>query len=245
MHKPLVIAHRGYSSRYVENTQSAYRGAIEIGADIVESDARLSRDGCVFACHDATLSRIAGDPRAIADMTADELRAVALAGGERLSPLPRTLTDIAPLRPVLIDVKTQDLDIIEAIARDIRACGAAARVWIGVRDAGQMDLARRLLPDTCLLAFLPDYTRADEFERAGARAFRVWEGQVDDPAAIDVLRDKPTWITLGGKHTPCEVGDTTPERLARILALRPRGVLLNDPVLMTGSTAAPSVPDAP
>jgi glycerophosphoryl diester phosphodiesterase len=245
MHKPLVIAHRGYSSRYPENTQSAYRGAIDIGADIVESDARLSKDGRVFACHDATLARIAGDARAVADMTGDELLAVPLAGEEHLSPLPRTLSDIAPLRPVLIDVKTQDLPIIEAIVRDICDCGAAARVWIGVRDATQMALARNLLPEARLLAFLPDYARADEFERAGAHAYRVWEGQLDEPAAIDVLRDRPTWITLGGKNTPCAVGDTTPERLARILALRPRGVLLNDPALMLGSAAVPSTPETP
>lgn len=238
MNPPLVIAHRGYSARYPENTQSAYLGAIAIGADIVESDARLSRDGVVFACHDATLARIAGDARAVADMTAAQLQDIALAGGERLMPLSRTLTDIAPRRPVLIDVKTDDLALMEAIVRDIRRCDAGDKVWIGVRDLAQMALAHALLPGARLLAFLPDYARADEFERAGAQAFRVWESQVDEPAAARVLRERPTWVTLGGKGTPCEVGDTTPARLARILALRPRGVLLNDPALMTGPAAA-------
>ncbi|AOB30907.1 hypothetical protein AKI39_09710 [Bordetella sp. H567] len=241
----MIIAHRGYSTRYPENTQSAYRGAIDIGADIVESDARLSKDGAVFACHDATLARIAGDPREVADMTAAQLCEVALAGGARLSPLPRTLIDIAPSRPVLMDVKTPDLDIIEAIVRDIRACDALARVWMGVRDLSQMVLAHALLPGVRLLAFLPDYSRAEEFERAGAQAFRVWEGHVDDPDAARVVRAKPTWITMGGKNTPCEVGDTTPERLARILALRPRGVLLNDPPLMTGTAASPRPSETP
>lgn len=245
MTQPLVIAHRGFSSRYVENTLSAYRGAIDIGADIIESDARLSRDGFVFACHDATLARIASDDRAISAMTAAELQAVTLAEEERLSPLPRTLEQIASRRPVLIDVKTPDLPLIEAIIRDVRANNAIGKVWIGVRDLAQMQRAHALEPDVALLAFLPDYARADEFARAGARAFRVWEGHVEQPAALRVLREKPTWITMGGKETPCAVGDTTPERLARILALMPHGVLLNDPALMTGtkSIAFPSQAD--
>ncbi|ANN65543.1 glycerophosphodiester phosphodiesterase [Bordetella bronchialis] len=241
--RPLVIAHRGDSAHHVENTLTAYRGAVDIGADVVESDARLSRDGSVFACHDATLQRIAGDARAVADMTAAELRAVALAGGERLAPLPRTLMEIAPRRPVLIDVKTPDLPLIEAIARDVKGSDAAARVWIGVRDPAQMALARVLLPGARLLAFLPDYGRAQEFERAGAHAYRVWEGDIDDPVARRVLAERPAWITLGGKGTPCAVGDTSTARLSRILALRPRAVLLNDPGLLTRA-AAPSLPEA-
>jgi glycerophosphoryl diester phosphodiesterase len=232
MTQPLVIAHRGYSSRYVENTQSAYRGAIDIGADIIESDARLSSDGRVFACHDATLERVAGDTRAISDMTGEQLQAIVLAGGERLSPLPQTLADIAPQRSVLIDVKTPDLPLIDAIIRDIRAAGAADRVWIGMRDLAQVRHAHMLEANIRLLAFLPDYTRAEEFEQAGARAFRVWEGHLEQPAAMRVLRNRPTWITLGGQGTPCQVGDTTPDRLARVLALAPKGVLLNDPALM-------------
>jgi glycerophosphoryl diester phosphodiesterase len=239
MTQPLVIAHRGYSSRYVENTQSAYRGAIGIGADIVESDARLSRDGQVFACHDATLQRVAGDGRAISDLTGEELQAIVLAGGERLSSLRQTLADIAPQRPVLIDVKTPDLPLIDAIIRDIRAAGAADKVWIGMRALAQVQHAYMLEAGIKLLAFLPDYTLADAFEKAGAQAFRVWEGHLEQPAARQVLRDRPTWVTLGGQGTPCEVGDTTPERLARVLALAPKGVLLNDPALMIDAPPAP------
>lgn len=234
MNHPLVIAHRGFSSRYLENTQAAYQGAIDIGADLVESDARLSKDGRVYASHDADLFRITmgADTRAIADLDAAGLDAVSLPGGQRLSPLPLTLTRIAPQRPILIDVKTPDLPLIEAVLRDVRANNAVDRVWVGVRDLGQLQRARALEPAVRLLAFLPDYTWADDFESAGATAFRVWEGDVGQLEAARVLREKPTWITMGGKGTPCPVGDTTPERLARILALEPQGVLVNDPTLI-------------
>ena len=52
MTRPLVIAHRGHSARYPENTLEAYRAAIASGADLVETDARLSADGVVIASHD-------------------------------------------------------------------------------------------------------------------------------------------------------------------------------------------------
>lgn len=234
MSQPLVIAHRGYSSRYVENTQSAYRGAVDIGADIIESDARLSKDGFVFACHDATLERIAGMARAVSDMTASELQEVGLEKGERLSPLKLTLNNIASQRPLLIDVKTPDLPLIEAIICDIHCCRAAEKVWIGIRDLEQMQLAHALLPEAKLLAFLPDYARAEEYAQAGASVFRVWEGDIEQPEAARVLRERPTWVTMGGRNTPCEVGDTTMVRLAKVLSLKPQGILLNDPTLMTG-----------
>ena len=70
MARPLVIAHRGFSSDYVENTLTACRAAMDAGADLIETDARLSRDGTVWSYHDATLDRLTGDGSAIAAHTA-------------------------------------------------------------------------------------------------------------------------------------------------------------------------------
>ena len=54
---PFVIAHRGFSERFPENTLEAIRGALEAGADGVEIDARISKDGGVYCLHDDTLNR--------------------------------------------------------------------------------------------------------------------------------------------------------------------------------------------
>ena len=89
MTRPLVDRPSRLSARFPENTLTAYRAAIAAGADLVESDARLSKDGVVWSCHDATLARLTGDSRAIADLTSAELAAIALPGGERLTTLPR------------------------------------------------------------------------------------------------------------------------------------------------------------
>jgi glycerophosphoryl diester phosphodiesterase len=54
---PLVIAHRGASAYAPENTIAAFRRAVEVGADAIELDARLSKDGVVLAMHDDTIDR--------------------------------------------------------------------------------------------------------------------------------------------------------------------------------------------
>ena len=54
---PFVIAHRGFSEKFPENTLEAVKGALEAGADGVEIDARISADGVVYCLHDDTLDR--------------------------------------------------------------------------------------------------------------------------------------------------------------------------------------------
>ncbi|MFR8333024.1 MAG: glycerophosphodiester phosphodiesterase family protein [Oscillospiraceae bacterium] len=52
-----VICHRGYSSRYPENTMLAFQKAIETGADGIELDVHLTRDGEVVVIHDELVDR--------------------------------------------------------------------------------------------------------------------------------------------------------------------------------------------
>jgi glycerophosphoryl diester phosphodiesterase len=52
------IAHRGASGRYPENTRLAFTKAIEAGADMIELDCQLSRDGHVVVFHDERLNRV-------------------------------------------------------------------------------------------------------------------------------------------------------------------------------------------
>ena len=52
-----IFAHRGFSSQYPENTMIAFRRALEAGADGIEFDARLTRDGKIVIMHDATVDR--------------------------------------------------------------------------------------------------------------------------------------------------------------------------------------------
>src|SRR5262245_20012933 len=70
---PLIIAHRGDSIHAPENTLAAIRAAVEAGADGVEFDVRLAKDGVPVVIHDASLKRVAGVDLKVADLTSAEL----------------------------------------------------------------------------------------------------------------------------------------------------------------------------
>ncbi len=73
---PLIIGHRGASALAPENTLAAFRRAIADGADGIEFDVRLARDGVAVVIHDATLERTGLLKRRVANLTADELQAI-------------------------------------------------------------------------------------------------------------------------------------------------------------------------
>ena len=79
MREPLIIGHRGASAVALENTIAAFHAAIVAGADGIEFDVRLSRDGVPVIIHDDTLSRTHGVRRRVADMTMEELSSAGVA----------------------------------------------------------------------------------------------------------------------------------------------------------------------
>ena len=76
MNTPLIIGHRGASAVAPENTLAAFREAIAVGADGIEFDVRLTRDGVPVVIHDNSLRRTGGLSQRIADMTWAELAKV-------------------------------------------------------------------------------------------------------------------------------------------------------------------------
>jgi glycerophosphoryl diester phosphodiesterase len=74
--RPRVMAHRGASSEYPENTMPAFQAAVEAGADYIELDVHRTRDGEVVVVHDEGLSRVGADERLVAEMTMAELQMV-------------------------------------------------------------------------------------------------------------------------------------------------------------------------
>jgi len=69
-----IIAHRGASAYYPENTLSSFEGAIAMGADMVELDVQLSSDKEVVVFHDEKISRCTDGRGRIADHTLAQLK---------------------------------------------------------------------------------------------------------------------------------------------------------------------------
>jgi glycerophosphoryl diester phosphodiesterase len=75
-YRPLIVAHRGDSAGYPENTRAAFAAALAAKVDGIELDVRLSRDGVPLVCHDDTLARFGGTTRSLRKLSAAEIRSV-------------------------------------------------------------------------------------------------------------------------------------------------------------------------
>ncbi len=83
-HRPLVFAHQGGARLWPPNTVLAFRGAAALGADVIDTDLRTTRDGALVLIHDARVERTTDGAGAVADLTLAELKR--LDAGYRFSP---------------------------------------------------------------------------------------------------------------------------------------------------------------
>lgn len=110
--RPRVLAHRGLLTRgelaqgVVENSFSAVAAAHAAGAAYVESDCHLTADGVVVLFHDDDLTRVTGDPRPVASVTARELDGLMSSRGGLIT-LAQAL-DAFPTVRFNLDVKAKD-----------------------------------------------------------------------------------------------------------------------------------------
>ena len=69
-----VWAHRGASGYVPENTLEAFKKAVKLGADGIELDVQLSKDGELVVIHDETVDRVSGEHGFVKDYTLKELK---------------------------------------------------------------------------------------------------------------------------------------------------------------------------
>jgi glycerophosphoryl diester phosphodiesterase len=112
---PLFAAHRGGALLWAENSLLAFRNALALGADFLELDVHLTRDGEVVVIHDATLDRTTTGTGAVRARTLAELGALRLRdrGGAALEERIPTLDEVVALalagkRQILLEIKTDE-----------------------------------------------------------------------------------------------------------------------------------------
>ncbi|HMQ05433.1 MAG TPA: glycerophosphodiester phosphodiesterase family protein [Pyrinomonadaceae bacterium] len=123
---PLIIAHRGASAVAPENTVAAFEQAIADGADGLEFDVRLAKDGVPVVIHDSTLDRTARLAEAVADMTSKQLASIDVgswfpasllkSGGSIVRQTVPLLTEVLSLSqrvqgPIFIELKCSDAEV--------------------------------------------------------------------------------------------------------------------------------------
>lgn len=165
--KPLILAHRGASYDAPENTIAAFTLAREMGADGIELDTMLSRDGVPVVIHDLTLDNTTDGSGLVRDHDVRTLKTLDAGShfdlnfhDERIPTLDEALDAIGPELIVNIEMKTPDWrsDGLErAVARAIRRHNAAERVIVSSFNPLALRRFRALAPDVPLgYLYTPD-----------------------------------------------------------------------------------------
>ncbi|WP_286928817.1 MULTISPECIES: glycerophosphodiester phosphodiesterase family protein [Aeromicrobium] len=214
---PIAFAHRGGATVEenlgIENSLAAFTHAYDLGYRYMETDVRCSRDGVVYACHDAKLDRLLGRDTALADLTSAEIDEALLGDREPIVRL-QTLVEALPEARWNIDVKADDAvdattDLVDRLGILDRICLASfsharlvrmrARLPHVVTSASSREVARMVLtgrvPAAPLIFQVPvRHGRArvmtprflSRAHRAG-KFVHVWT--VDEPSEMHRLAD--------------------------------------------------------
>ena len=158
MTRPLVLAHRGFSGKFPENSRRAFMEAIAIdGCDGFEVDVHLSADGEPVIIHDETLDRTTSGKGPVNTMTFKELRKLDVGAwmdpqfaGEKIMHLDE-LIELTIQHNQLLNVELKTFPVVypgieKAVIDRIVAMGATDRVFLSSFNHLSMKLCNEINP---------------------------------------------------------------------------------------------------
>lgn len=170
-----IIAHRGYSAVAPENTLAAFRAAVAAGADAVEFDVQLTKDGHPVLMHDATVDRTTDGHGRVADHTLAQIRKLNAAAHFKPTyarePVP-TLSEVVtylstqPIR-AFIELKVPSRKLASETALALIASGMTDRALVISFHGSVLTSLRGFLPSAAIgrLAY--------PYDPPGRRAFQI------------------------------------------------------------------------
>ena len=162
--KPMVIAHRGGSALRPGNTLLAFEHALDLGADVLEMDIRLSQDGVPVVIHDPTVERTTDGQGRVNALSLSQLRSLD-AGyhwpfdgappyrgkGLRIPTLADVLTRF-PGQRLNLELKTAGEAIAEGVCAALAGNGAQERVLVASFDGDTVLAFRGACPEVATSA---------------------------------------------------------------------------------------------
>ncbi len=149
----MIFGHRGSPATHPENSLEGFRHALSVGADALELDVHVTRDGRVVVLHDDDGARVAGVNRRVADLTWAELGAWDLGAtferpngeppfvGVRVPLLSAVLHELSGVT-LNVDIKAHGAHVVPAVLRVLRAHHAASRGTVRLASFSQSTLSR-------------------------------------------------------------------------------------------------------
>ena len=146
--RPLIIAHRGFSGRYAENTLASVRGALKLGVDFVEIDVQETCDGELIVFHDYRLNRICGVRGRVCDKTLPEIRR----GNPQVPTLREVLHACRRRARVLIEIKRADPHKVAAVISETRMENEVIVFSLSIRRMNEFAAENARIPRFGLVA---------------------------------------------------------------------------------------------
>ena len=218
--RPFVLGHRGASHAAPQNTLAAFRKAADVGADGIELDVHLSRDGVPVVIHNDSVDATTDGNGLVRDLTLDQLKALDAGArfdapfvGERIPTLEEVLAEVGARVLTNIELKAgRTAALVPAVVDLVRRMGMEDRVWFSSFKPYALYRARALAPTIpCGLLYGPlnpgtlllrpftphealhpykDLITERSVRWAHQRGLRVFTWTLDDPA---VARKFAAW----------------------------------------------------
>ncbi len=166
----LMVAHRGFSSLYPENTLPAFEGAAEAGFDGYEFDIHTTADGKWVVIHDDTVDKMTDGTGNVEDFTLKEIRSLKIDGGNgiegwtelRVPTLTEALAlcDSSDIIPV-IEIKKCDVKYLPDLKAYLDGKGLSDRAVIISFTKEYLEAYRELDGDIQMYLLSNDFTKED------------------------------------------------------------------------------------
>lgn len=170
MPKPLVIAHRGDSSRALENSLEAFRLALSVPVDMIEFDVRKSRDNNLYVMHDKETGRTADSNIDIERSLSDDMNRVRLKNGEPIPRLNDVLALVAGKVGLNIEIKSEGAGALTAA--HIVGTGYPGRLMISSFKEREVIEAKRMMPSVPAAGIF-DVFAPSEVSAYWAKGYRI------------------------------------------------------------------------
>ncbi len=156
---PLVIAHRGDSSRALENSLEAVRFALSLPVDMIELDIRKSRDNRLYVMHDKDTARTAEANIDIEQSVSDEIAEIKLKNGEPVPVLDEVLALVAGKVGLNLEIKSEGAGALCAAKLAGSAYKGAALIS-SFKEREVLD-ARRVMPGLAVSGIFDEFALKD------------------------------------------------------------------------------------
>lgn len=168
-----LVAHRGWSSRFPENSLPALAAAIGAEADEIEFDVRLSKDGVPFLCHDPVVDRVSTLSGSCRDFTMRELKAADIVGPDdtRYARLGfASLMEVLGLfgKKTIMNIHIKEAEAVDATIRCILDQGLTPEDVYIAGDPGVLEKALDIAPRIPRCCLAGSDTPEKQLERAVA-----------------------------------------------------------------------------